>query len=60
VIVGQGFIASECAANLAKTFGKSKSISLICDSNMPMEKYFGYEVGAMLMNEHQKHGVKMY
>lgn len=60
VVIGKGLTASECVASLAQTYGSSKSISLICDTNMPADKYFGYDIGSMLMNEHQKHGVKMY
>jgi NADPH-dependent 2,4-dienoyl-CoA reductase/sulfur reductase-like enzyme len=27
---------------------------------MPMDKYFGFDVGAMILNEHEKNGAKVY
>ena len=33
---------------------------MLCDFNVPMEKYFGYDVGAMLLTEHERNGAKVY
>lgn len=52
MIVGGGFIGSECLANLAKTYKDKKTVSMLCDTNVPMEKIFGYDIGAMLLTEH--------
>jgi len=58
VVVGGGFISSEVTANLAKTY-KGK-VSMVCDTNVPMERIFGYDVGAMLLTEHERNGAKVY
>jgi len=60
VVVGGGFISSECTANLAKTYKDKKSVSMICDVNVPMERVFGYEIGSMLLTEHERNGAKVY
>ena len=58
VIVGGGFISSEVTANLAKTY-KDK-VSLVCNSNVPLEHVYGYEIGSMLQFEHERNGAKVY
>ena len=60
VVVGGGFISSECTANLAKTYNGKKDIHMLCDFNVPMERQFGYEVGSMILHEHEKNGAKVY
>jgi hypothetical protein len=45
-------------ANLGRAY-KGK-VSMVCDGAVPMERYFGYDIGAMLLNEHEKNGVKIY
>jgi len=52
VIVGGGFISSECTAHFAKTFKGQKQVHMICNSNVPVEKVFGFEVGDMLLDQH--------
>jgi hypothetical protein len=32
---------------------------MVCDIDTPMEKYFGPEVGAMILDMHLKNGVKV-
>jgi 3-phenylpropionate/trans-cinnamate dioxygenase ferredoxin reductase component len=56
-VVGGGFIASEVTASLQKQY---KNVSMLCDFNTPMERYFGYDVGNMLLGEHEKNGAKVY
>lgn len=58
VVVGAGFIGSEVTAALAKQY-KGK-VSMVYDVNVPLELILGYDVGASLLNEHQKNGVKTY
>ena len=58
VVMGGGFIGSECTSSLAKTY-KGK-VSMVCEQNVPMEHIYGYEVGNMLLNEHTKNGAKVY
>jgi NADPH-dependent 2,4-dienoyl-CoA reductase/sulfur reductase-like enzyme len=31
VVIGGGFISSEVTANLQRTYGKTKKISMVCD-----------------------------
>jgi len=58
VVIGGGFIGTEACANLAKTYpGK---LSLVLDTQNPLQKFFDYDVSAMFLNEHQKNGVKIY
>mmetsp|Transcript_18743 Transcript_18743/g.28771 ORF Transcript_18743/g.28771 Transcript_18743/m.28771 type:complete len:493 (-) Transcript_18743:166-1644(-) len=59
VVVGAGFIGSETVANLQKTYSGKKNVHMVCDA-VPMEKYFGYDVGAMFLHEHDKNGAKVY
>ena len=60
VVIGGGFIASECTANLAKTFNGKKSVSLVFDTNVPLELVYGYDVGGMLLTEHERNGTDTY
>ena len=60
VVVGGGFISSECTANLQKTYKGTKDIHMLCDFNVPMERQFGPDVGAMLLHEHEKNGAKVH
>lgn len=57
VVVGGGFIASEVTASLQK---KYNNVHMLCDFNAPMDRYFGYDVGAMILGEHEKNGAKVY
>jgi len=59
VVVGAGFIGSEVTANLQKTFKGKKNITMVCDM-IPMEKYFGQDIGQMFLHEHESNGVKVY
>lgn len=60
VVVGGGFISSECAAHLQKAYkGKGKTITLLCNYKVPFEKQFGHEIGASILAEHEKNGVKV-
>jgi len=59
VVVGGGFISSECTANLQKTFKGEKEVHMLCDFKVPMERQFGEEVGAMILNEHRNNGAKV-
>lgn len=59
VVVGGGFISSECTANLQKTYKGKKQIHMLCDFKVPMERQFGYEVGAMILHEHEQNGAKV-
>lgn len=58
--MGSGFIATEATANLAKTFKGKKNVSLVISTNVPMQRLFGYDVGSMLLGEHEKNGAKVY
>lgn len=60
MVVGGGFVASECTANLQKSFNGTKQVSMLCDFVVPIDKVFGFEVGAMLLTEHEKNGAKVY
>jgi NADPH-dependent 2,4-dienoyl-CoA reductase/sulfur reductase-like enzyme len=33
---------------------------MICDFKVPMEKYFGFEVGSSLLNQHESNGATVY
>ena len=33
---------------------------MLCDFNVPMERQFGYDVGASILHEHEKNGAKVY
>ena len=58
VVIGGGFIGAEATANLARTYpGK---VSLVLDTQNPLEVYFGYDVSTMFLNEHTQNGVKIY
>ena len=58
VVIGGGFIGAEATSNLAKNYpGK---VSLVLDTQNPLELPFGYDVSAMFLNEHQRNGVKIY
>lgn len=60
VVVGGGFISSECTANLTKMYNGKKTIRMICDFQVPLEPQFGRDVGGMLLNEHEKNGALVY
>lgn len=60
VVIGSGFISSEITSHLAKTFAGKKNISLVCSTNAPLEKQFGFDVGQMFLSMHEKNGAKVY
>lgn len=60
VIIGGGFIGSECAASLKMEYKENVEIHLISSDNGIMEKQFGAEVGKFFASEHVKAGVKLH
>lgn len=59
IVVGGGFISSEVTANLKKSF-PNKEVIMLVDFVVPMERVFGYDIGAMFLHEHEKNGVKVF
>jgi NAD(P)H-nitrite reductase large subunit len=59
VVVGGGFIGSECTADIKNTFKNQKNVSLICEG-VPMERIFGFEVASSILSEHENNGAKVY
>jgi NADPH-dependent 2,4-dienoyl-CoA reductase/sulfur reductase-like enzyme len=33
---------------------------MVCETNVPIERVFGYDVGSMLLTEHERNGAKVY
>ena len=33
---------------------------MICDSNVPAENHYGYDIGAMLLTDLEKNGAEVY
>lgn len=59
-MIGSGFISSEITSNLAKVFNGKKNVSLVCGTNSPLEKQFGFDIGQMFLHLHERNGAKVY
>ena len=59
VVIGGGFIGSECTANIKNTFKDKKNVSLICEG-VPMERIFGFDVASSILSEHENNGAVVY
>jgi apoptosis-inducing factor 3 len=54
VIVGTGFIGMEVAASLSK---QGLDVTVVAPNKVPFEKVLGVEIGKMIQQKHESHGV---
>ncbi|CDW87365.1 nad-dependent dehydrogenase [Stylonychia lemnae] len=60
VILGGGFIGSECASALKLQFGDKVNVHLVHGDRVPMERQFGFEVGKVILQDHKQAGVQLH
>lgn len=52
MILGAGFIGSECAASLKDKFKNEKEVELVFSDQYPVKRVFGEKIGEYLAKEH--------
>ena len=57
VILGSGFVGCEIAATAAKN---GANVSIVTQSNIPLERALGTHLGAEVRRRHEAHGVRFY
>lgn len=60
VILGGGFIGSECASALKMKYKDAQEVHLVSSSEVPLDRQFGPQIGKMFIKEHEENGVKLH
>lgn len=57
VVVGDGFIGMETAASLTQ---RQLQVAIVAPGAVPFEKVFGKQIGEMLKQQHEQHGIQFH